>query len=888
MNTVITVGHRAGERTQQQLRGCPGGQAVTVRHAFTGPLLGTENARMMPPTRLAGTLIPAMAFLSCLRPESWDPCVQVVPNTTYQCMDLNLYKIPENIPTSTKELDLSFNPLKELGSHSFSNFPELQVLDLSRCEIEMIEDDAYQGLNHLSTLILTGNPIRSLALGAFSGLSSLQTLVAVETKLSSLEKFPIGHLKTLKELNVAHNLIHSFKLPEYFSKMPNLEHLDLSNNKIQNISHEDLRVLHQMPLLNLSLDLSLNPLEFIQPDAFKEIKLHKLTLRSNFDSIDVMKSCIQGLAGLKVNRLVLGEFKNERKLERFDTSALRGLHNLTIEEFRLAYIDNYSSKDSIDLLNCLANISKISLVSLDLGNLQDFPKGFGWQDFELVNCRIEGFPTLELTSLKRLVFTSNKDMKSFNEVKLPSLEFLDLSRNRLSFKSCCSEADLKTTRLKHLDLSFNDVISMSSNFMGLEQLEHLDFQHSTLKQASDFPVFLSLKNLRYLDISYTNTRVVFHGIFDGLVSLQVLKMAGNSFKDNFLPNIFREMTNLTTLDLSKCNLEQVSQEAFCLLPRLRVLNMSHNNLLFLDMLPYKPLHSLQILDCSFNRIVAFKWQELQHFPSSLASLNLTQNDFACVCEYQSFLQWVKDQRQLLVEVEHLVCAIPLQMRGMPVLGFNNATCQISKTIVGGSVFSILVVSVIAVLVYKFYFHLMLLAGCKKYGRGESIYDAFVIYSSQDEDWVRNELVKNLEEGVPPFQLCLHYRDFIPGVAIAANIIQEGFHKSRKVIVVVSQHFIQSRWCIFEYEIAQTWQFLSSRAGIIFIVLHKLEKSLLRQQVELYRLLNRITYLEWEDSVLGRHIFWRRLRKALLDGKPWSPAGTADAAESRQHDAETST
>uniref|UniRef100_A0ABI7X7L4 Toll-like receptor 4 n=3 Tax=Felidae TaxID=9681 RepID=A0ABI7X7L4_FELCA len=32
---------------------------------------------MMPPTRLAGTLIPAMAFLSCLRPESWDPCVEV-------------------------------------------------------------------------------------------------------------------------------------------------------------------------------------------------------------------------------------------------------------------------------------------------------------------------------------------------------------------------------------------------------------------------------------------------------------------------------------------------------------------------------------------------------------------------------------------------------------------------------------------------------------------------------------------------------------------------------------------------------------------------------------------------------------------------------------------
>ncbi|XP_043423316.1 toll-like receptor 4 isoform X1 [Prionailurus bengalensis] len=830
---------------------------------------------MMPPTRLAGTLIPAMAFLSCLRPESWDPCVEVVPNITYQCMDLNLHKIPDNIPSSTKDLDMSFNPLRNLGSHSFSNFPELQVLDLSRCEIQIIEDDAYQGLNHLSTLILTGNPIQRLFPGAFSGLSSLQTLVAVETNVASLEDFPIGHLKTLKELNVAHNLIHSFKLPEYFSNMPNLEYLDLSNNKIQNIYPKDLQVLHQKPLLNLSLDLSLNPLDFIQPGAFKEVKLRELTLRSNFNSTDVMKASIQGLAGLQIHQLVLGEFKNERNLERFDKSILEGLCNLIIEKFRIAYFDKFS-EDAIDSFNCLANVSTISLVHLYFNGLKQLPKNLGWQRLELVNCKFEQFPTWKLDSLKELVFSANEVGNTFTQVKLESLEFLDLSRNDFSFKSCCSERDLGTTRLKHLDLSFNNIITISSNFLGLEQLEYLDFQHSSLKQVSDFSVFLPLKNLRYLDISYTHTQVAFHGIFNGLISLQILKMAGNSFQDNFLPNIFMELTNLTILDLSDCQLEQVSQVAFNSLPKLQLLNMSHNHLLSLDTLPYEPLHSLQTLDCSFNRIVASKEQELWHFPSNLSSLNLTRNDFACVCEHQSFLQWVKDQRQLLVEVEQMVCAKPLDMQGMPMLNFRNATCQVRKTIITVSVFTVLLVSLVVVLVYKFYFHLMLLAGCKKYSRGESTYDAFVIYSSQDEDWVRNELVKNLEEGVPPFQLCLHYRDFIPGVAIAANIIQEGFHKSRKVIVVVSQHFIQSRWCIFEYEIAQTWQFLSSRAGIIFIVLQKLEKSLLRQQVELYRLLNRNTYLEWEDSVLGRHIFWRRLRKALLDGKPRSPEGMADA------------
>ncbi|VTJ76403.1 Hypothetical predicted protein [Marmota monax] len=834
---------------------------------------------MIPPRSLAGTLIPAMAFLSCLRPESWEPCVEVEPNVTYQCMELNLSKIPNSIPSSAKNLDLSFNPLKCIDSHSFSSFPELEVLDLSRCEIQTIEDDAYEGLHNLSTLILTGNPIQSLGAGAFHGLSSLRTLVAVETKLTSLGNFPIEHLTNLEKLNVAHNLIHSFKLPEYFSNLPNLKHLDLSSNKIQNIFTMDLEALHKMPLLNLSLDLSLNPIDFIQPGAFKEIRLHELTLRSNFHSKNVMKTCIQGLAGLEVHRLVLGEFKNERNVEMVDKSVLEELCNLTIEEFRLAYIDNLA-RDVTDLLSCLANVSAMSLVSLNLNRVEEISTGFNWQSLELVKCQFEQFPKIVLPSLKRFTCIANKDLDSFGELKAPRLEHLDLSGNDLSFKSCCSHYHFGTTSLKYLDLSFNGVITMTVNFMGLEQLEYLDFQYSTLKKINEFSVFLSLSKLHYLDISYTKIQVAFHGIFNGLVSLQILKMAGNSFEDNLLPDIFTNMRNLTYLDLSKCQLERVSEKAFDTLPELKFLNMSHNNLFLLDELAYKPLYSLEVLDCSFNSIKSSRGQELQHFPSNL-TINLTQNVLACTCEHQHFLQWIKDQRRSLVEVEKLVCATPSDLQGMPALSFKNDTCQIKKTIISVSVLSALVVSVIGFLVYKFYFHLMLFAGCKKYGRGESTYDAFVIYSSQDEDWVRNELVKNLEEGVPPFQLCLHYRDFIPGVAIAANIIQEGFHKSRKVIVVVSQHFIQSRWCIFEYEIAQTWQFLSSHAGIIFIVLQKVEKSLLRQQVELYRLLSRNTYLEWEDSVLGRHIFWRRLRKALMDGKLWSPQATADAGNNQQ-------
>ena len=132
------------------------------------------------------------------------------------------------------------------------------------------------------------------------------------------------------------------------------------------------------------------------------------------------------------------------------------------------------------------------------------------------------------------------------------------------------------------------------------------------------------------------------------------------------------------------------------------------------------------------------------------------------------------------------------------------------------ILSVLLVAVVifSFVVYKFRFEFWLLSyRMAKYqlrnknfvqGAKDFAFNAFVSYSSADEDWVYNELVNNLENssnnGEEEIRLCLHERDFKIGLPIAENIV---FHleQSAACIMVVSEKFIQSYWCNFELQVA---------------------------------------------------------------------------------------
>ena len=140
------------------------------------------------------------------------------------------------------------------------------------------------------------------------------------------------------------------------------------------------------------------------------------------------------------------------------------------------------------------------------------------------------------------------------------------------------------------------------------------------------------------------------------------------------------------------------------------------------------------------------------------------------------------------------------------------------------------------------------------------YDAFVSYADEDSKFIHNPLISNLEKETG-FKLCIHERDFIPGNDIASNITS-AVHNSRKTVVVMSQNYRQSYWCMFEYNMARMESiYARNKENIIFLIfLEQIQPSKL--PLHILELVQSQSYIEYPDDPYGNTVFWDELRQAL--------------------------
>ena len=182
---------------------------------------------------------------------------------------------------------------------------------------------------------------------------------------------------------------------------------------------------------------------------------------------------------------------------------------------------------------------------------------------------------------------------------LPKLETFLLSDNE--FKTFNFNELEDCSEIKTLDISMNNITGLSGSVSNLTKLEKLDVSHNYLQTFN-----LDLNNnskLQYLDISHNNIKNLDTQNLKNLTSLVELKLDHNFINDapNF-SELFQKLTNLLSLDLSYNMIKDIPNNSFVGLVNLTKLYLNDNQLTTLHNNSFAGLGNLKHLHLENNNI----------------------------------------------------------------------------------------------------------------------------------------------------------------------------------------------------------------------------------------------------------------------------------------------
>lgn len=365
-------------------------------------------------------------------------------NITY-ISKLFLSKLP-----NLRSMNLSGNSIDSglLHKHVFGNLVELTQLDLSRNKLVSIlaqnatnavkriysrtSSNVYKEWNifgdgtqlKLEHLDLSDNMIADLPRNAFDGMRSLRCLDMARNQLAVTPFQAFNALVNVESINLAHNKLVSV-LDNYFVGNKALRMLQLQDNAIERLTQYSLHGLDNLQ----HLDIANNQLMFI------------------------------------------------------DRNALRGLHELRI----LNLSGNRFKSIPTTLFTALTNLQQLHLSENHFATLPDgvFTSQYKLEQLMMDNTLIETIGNVIsrqpghidktiLAQLRHVSISNNlhlHEIKSITLLNMPSVEYLNLSSNKL--QSLPVEL-AEMQRLRELDISQNDLTSIPKELMKLKHLQSLD------------------------------------------------------------------------------------------------------------------------------------------------------------------------------------------------------------------------------------------------------------------------------------------------------------------------------------------------------------------------------------------------------------------------------
>lgn len=186
--------------------------------------------------------------------------------------------------------------------------------------------------------------------------------------------------------------------------------------------------------------------------------------------------------------------------------------------------------------------------------------------------------------------------------------------------------------------------------------------------------FSSLHNLRSLDLS-SNQLVLIHPEAFTMHNhtLRELNFSRALYNYSSITNLaaalrLSSLDSLLGLDLSSNGLIFLPPRIFSHMRGLRRLQLTNNSMVSITNETLLGLEHLEELDLSHNALKTFNKEglmELERIPK--AQLHLGQNPYTCTCEIEPFVTLLNTSLDRVVDVEHLVCVFPVELRNISLL-----------------------------------------------------------------------------------------------------------------------------------------------------------------------------------------------------------------------------
>ncbi|OWF56550.1 Toll-like receptor 6 [Mizuhopecten yessoensis] len=396
---------------------------------------------------------------------------------------------------------------------------------------------------------------------------------------------------------------------------------------------------------------------------------------------------------------------------------------------------------------------------------------------------------------------------------------------------------------------------------------------------------INLTKLEYVDLSNNFCSYVANDFFRYVPSLKTLILHTNLL--GFMINrdrkgeTFQNNTRITKLDISLNRIDSLPRKIFHTLSSMQDLNVSFNlmNSLQADI---GHMMNLTYLDLSHNQLSELTNQNRRDIDMITKTGNLTidlsNNRLVCSCLTLPSIRWINLNQRVFKRFETYSCSLDNETRVLfsdldTTLRQLEKDCTSYIGLIGGVLSAIVFCIAILVfgLVFRYRWKLRYLYYITKnryrgYARvrddqnHEFQFDAFISYAEEESGFIKNDLITNLEEN-RHFRLCVHGRDFIPGMDIAANITN-AIHSSRKTVVIMSENFIGSYWCMYELNMARM-ESIYSREGatVLFLVMYNPVPAAVIP-LHVMDIIRSKSYIEYPHDPQGNVIFWEKIAESI--------------------------